>query len=345
MFTAVIVFSGAFLFDFFNIPEQKQDNKQSNETSQQKNRDDKTEQDLEPYATKEGVRTLIGTNAEKIRAEFGEPDRIDPSAYGYDWWIYRDNWQQYMQIGIDGSTVVTILAYGKKLNNGPFEIGGKREDVLTHASPASTVSFEFNHSSYRFELSEEELNKRPLMDLGKNGWAVLYFDEITKTLSGIRYLDSETLLKQKPYALVYRGKLVQPGKMSREEWEKVESGAEKQILDLTNLTRRRFELEPLEWDEETASVAFLHSKEMAEKNYFSHHSPTAGDLGNRLSEGGVAYLIAGENIAAKYTDAAAVVQGWLNSKGHRKNLLKKGYTHLGIGVYEKYYTQNFLKTF
>ncbi|MEK1830243.1 CAP domain-containing protein [Priestia megaterium] len=52
--------------------------------------------------------------------------------------------------------------------------------------------------------------------------------------------------------------------------------------------------------------------------------------------------MAGENIASNYQDGIAAVEGWLNSEGHRKALLNKEFTRLGVGVYEKYYTQNFI---
>ncbi|MGK0698226.1 CAP domain-containing protein [Priestia flexa] len=52
--------------------------------------------------------------------------------------------------------------------------------------------------------------------------------------------------------------------------------------------------------------------------------------------------MAGENIASNYTDGPAAVEGWLNSEGHRKALLNNDFTHLGVGVYEKFYTQNFI---
>lgn len=52
---------------------------------------------------------------------------------------------------------------------------------------------------------------------------------------------------------------------------------------------------------------------------------------------------AGENIAYNYVDGPAAVEGWLNSEGHRKALLNEDYTHLGVGVDHKYYTQNFIK--
>lgn len=58
----------------------------------------------------------------------------------------------------------------------------------------------------------------------------------------------------------------------------------KEIIDITNVIRDRFQLSPLAWDEATAGVAYLHSKEMSDLNYFSHVSPAQGDLGNRLQK-------------------------------------------------------------
>ena len=81
---------------------------------------------------------------------------------------------------------------------------------------------------------------------------------------------------------------------------------------------------------------------MYESDQFSHISEKSGELKDRLEANEVIYQIAGENIAANYLDAPAVIEGWLNSKGHRESLLNEEFTHLGVGVYKKHYTQNFI---
>ena len=81
---------------------------------------------------------------------------------------------------------------------------------------------------------------------------------------------------------------------------------------------------------------------MSESDDFSHTSKKFGSLSDRLEAAKVAYKSAGENIAVNYTDGPAVAEGWLNSKGHRESLLNEEFTHLGVGVYQKYYTQNFI---
>jgi len=171
----------------------------------------------------------------------------------------------------------------------------------------------------------------------------LYIDKYTGTLSSVRFLDTETLLKLRPYELVYFGELqqVEPEEMGQDE--KVEDANELQIFDITNIMRIRFGLNELKWDEKTANVAYGHSKDMAETDVFSHTSEKFGELSDRLKAGEVFYQVAGENIAANYTDAPAVMEGWLNSKGHRESLLNEEFTHIGVGVYKKHYTQNFIQ--
>ena len=156
-------------------------------------------------------------------------------------------------------------------------------------------------------------------------------DKFTGTLSSIRLMDAPTLIKIRPYELVYRGNLLDQKNVEKDE-EKLEHDNEKQIFELTNIIRTRYHIEPLKWDEKTAQVAFNHSIDMYENEEISHTSKKYEELSDRLDEGEVAYKTAGENIAANYIDAPAVVEGWLNSKDHRESLLNKDFTHIGVGV-------------
>jgi uncharacterized protein YkwD len=186
------------------------------------------------------------------------------------------------------------------------------------------------------------LNMRPLGQFG-DVYAQLYIDKFTGNLSSVRFLNAETIIKQRPYEMIYRGKLIDGEQEDELLWKSVEDGTEKEIFDITNVLRLRHHLKPLKWDEKTAQVAYEHSKDMAENNDFSHTSKKFGSLSDRLKTAKVVYQAAGENIAANYTDAPAVVEGWLNSKGHRDALLNKDFSHIGVGVYKKYYTQNFIQ--
>lgn len=243
---------------------------------------------------------------------------------------------------MENKRIVTIFAIGQNLDVAPFEIGQPVEEIFNTHYIDTNFNLEYNGNSYRFELNDTDLNLRPMVQLG-DIFVQLYIDKFTGNLSSVRFLDAPTLIKQRPYELVYNGVLIQAPVPSEEMQRKIDENTEQEIFDITNVLRERNKLKSLKWDENTAKAAFQHSKDMSENNDFSHTSKKFGDLAKRLKTADVVYQAAGENIAANYTDGPAVVEGWLNSKGHREALLNNEYTHLGVGVYQKYYTQNFIE--
>ncbi|WP_111643889.1 CAP domain-containing protein [Paranoxybacillus vitaminiphilus] len=290
----------------------------------------------------QGIMSLIGKSAEEVKKQFGEPVRIDYSAYDYKWWIYNHQPQTYVQIGILKNRVVTVYVCGEKVNVKPFQINQPIKDIFNKIPIDSSIPVSLENGTYRFELSEEDLTFQPLVKLG-DVYAQIYVDRFTGRVSSVRFMDAETLIKMRPYELVYRGKLLAPKLLSVKEQKKVELANAKQILDITNVVRQRHGVEMVRWDEKTSKAAYEHSKDMKENQFFSHESPLHGDLKDRLVSSGVNFQIAGENIAAQYVDGAAAVEGWLNSESHRETLLNEQFTHLGVGVFDKYYTQNFIK--
>ncbi|WP_160720210.1 CAP domain-containing protein [Bacillus sp. USDA818B3_A] len=299
---------------------------------------------------KEGLALLIGQDVSSLEREFGKPIRIDDSMYGYQWYIYNQNYNRYLQAGVENGRVVTIFALGETLNIAPFEIGQPVEEIFNTQFFDTNINLKVNGNTYRFELNDTDLNLRPMVKIG-DIYVQLYIDKFTGNLSSVRFLNAETLVKQQPYELVYRGELIKAPELNEEKLNLVDQSTEQQIFDITNALRIRNKLKPLVWDEKTANAAYEHSKDMAENNDYSHTSKKFGDLANRLKTAKVTYESAGENIAANYTDGPAVVEGWLNSKGHRDSLLNEEFSHLGVGVYshlgegvyKKYYTQNFIR--
>lgn len=290
----------------------------------------------------EGLYSFIGMESSEIKAKLGEPNRIDRSSYDYDWWVYNTNPHDYIQVGIENERVVTVFGTGNDVLVEPFEIGQPIAELRSKGIIKSKISLNVDKSPYRFELTDDEMKTRPLIAMG-NVYVQLYVDTFTSKISSIRFLDGKTLIKLRPYELAYRGELLSAKEVSKSEWKEIEQGNKAQILDITNVIRIRHGLHVLEGDERLASVAYLHSKDMRTNDYFDHNSPTKGGLADRLASGEVSYQLAGENIAAKYVDGIAAVEGWLNSEGHRETLLSEEYNYLGVGVYEKYYTQNFIQ--
>lgn len=126
------------------------------------------------------------------------------------------------------------------------------------------------------------------------------------------------------------------------------SASEKLVYHITNGLRALHNKKALTYCTTAARAAYKHSLDMGTRDYFSHYTPEGKGAEERLRAEGLDMWAYGENIAAGYTDAYQITDGWYNSEGHRENLLIDYYTHLGVGIacvsdsYYKFYgTQNF----
>lgn len=108
---------------------------------------------------------------------------------------------------------------------------------------------------------------------------------------------------------------------------------EEAVLRLVNVERSKNGLKPLSLSSKLTSLAEMKAADMANKNYFSHTSPTYGTPFEMLQKYGVSYRAAGENIAAGQRSAEEVMNAWMNSSGHRANILNAKYTQIGVGYY------------
>jgi uncharacterized YkwD family protein/spore coat assembly protein SafA len=106
---------------------------------------------------------------------------------------------------------------------------------------------------------------------------------------------------------------------------------ENQVVQLTNQQRAKYGLKPLIQDWELSRVARYKAIDMRDKNYFSHTSPTYGDPFTMMKNFGITYRSAAENIAAGQTTPQEVVNAWMNSSGHRANILSTQSTYIGVG--------------
>lgn len=127
-----------------------------------------------------------------------------------------------------------------------------------------------------------------------------------------------------------------------------ENTFEKQVFSLVNQEREKQGLQPLAWNETLAQVARNHSKDMHDRNYMAHTNPDGLSPFDRITNYGVAYTRAAENIAAGQKTPEAVMESWMNSAGHRENILNPNLTEIGVGFYQGnngyqfYWTQCFI---
>ena len=122
------------------------------------------------------------------------------------------------------------------------------------------------------------------------------------------------------------------------------SNYEDEVIRLVNEIRVQNGLKALTKNWELCRVARYKSQDMVDRHYFSHTSPTYGSPFGMMKSFGITYRTAGENIAYGYKTPQAVVDGWMNSSGHRANILNSSYTQIGVGYVANgnYWTQMFI---
>ncbi len=119
---------------------------------------------------------------------------------------------------------------------------------------------------------------------------------------------------------------------------------EQQVIDLVNEIRQNNGLQPLKANWELSRVARYKSQDMCDNRYFSHTSPVYGSPFQMIRNFGISYRRAAENIAKGQRTPQQVVDAWMNSSGHRANILNGSYTQIGVGYVANgnYWTQMFI---
>lgn len=122
---------------------------------------------------------------------------------------------------------------------------------------------------------------------------------------------------------------------------------ENQVVELVNRERVNRGLRPLASNWQLARVARYKSEDMYRNNYFSHQSPVYGSPFDMIRNFGIRFTAAGENIAMGQTSAQSVMNAWMNSPGHRANILNSYFTDIGVGYFNAgtpFWTQMFIRS-
>lgn len=290
----------------------------------------------------EGLSIYIGQQVDKLIEEYGEPDRVEPAHYPYDWWIYQTDAQFMVGVSDDG-VVNQLYTAVEESNIEPFEINQNINDIYRFTIVGSEVDVKIEENHYTFSLNSTDLHTRPLI-IFQDLYAQLYIDEEEEHLEGIRFIDPETLVLHQPYEMTYMGELLVAKPPSSILQLEVNQTAERQIFELTNLIRSKYELNELQSYYALGQLARQNSEQLALEKIAQDETPNSESLPNRLKNADIDFKKAGENTAIDYADPIEAVHGWLNSPDHRKVLLGKDFTHLGTGAYGNYFTEIFIKS-
>jgi len=116
----------------------------------------------------------------------------------------------------------------------------------------------------------------------------------------------------------------------------------KQVAELVNKERAKAGLGPVQLDGALSNVALAKATDMSNNNYFDHTSPTYGSPFDMMKKYGISFMTAGENIAMGQRSPEEVMTQWMNSEGHRQNIMNPAFTKIGVGFTNGYWVQEFI---
>ena len=270
----------------------------------------------------------IGMSYDDVISKVGQPLRKDASEYGFSWLVYHSQYKNYVMVGIENQKVVALFTASDLLNqsNG-LKMGlTKAQMEILLGSPLEYI--------VKGSVSYAQTNDaETAVYLKEDIYVTAYFDQSNAgKLFAIKIIDKSVEEKM----LSHYGSLT----------DALKTAYEKELLDLANVYRVNLKLTPFTWHDGVASVARNHSKDMAVRKFFDHKNPSGYMFYDRLTAAGLNYRSSAENIAAGYINAFAAHCGWINSSGHKANIVGN-FDFQGVGVYFGgpyyiYYTQNFL---
>ncbi|RSL35149.1 hypothetical protein D7Z54_00820 [Salibacterium salarium] len=271
----------------------------------------------------------LGDSETSLKATLGEPKEIEQSRYGFEWYLYHNNYNDYVQIGVeDGEVVAAYSNQNTWQGEHDLDLNDRKSDVLdAYGEPLEYIQ----KGGSQFNVETEDSSSV----FKSNGQYTTFFYDTHRSnlITAVFIIDDEI---EEGFRQYY----AEPDRVLKESFES-------QVFHLTNAQRKRYGKRILEWDDAISETAFSHSVDMARNHFFEHQNLDGEDPFDRMLDDGIHYSDAAENIAYGQVSPLYVHQSWMNSTtGHREALLGD-YHRLGVGVAfdeirkQPYYTQNF----
>ncbi len=280
----------------------------------------------------EGNRIVtLGMNTKNIEKLFGTPCDAIISEYGFVWNIYHNNFKNYIQIGIDNDTVVAMYSNSPDLSFKGLTVGSTKDEA--HAILQKPIDgIVKGDTRYLSNGSDDNANFEVFETDG--AYVTLFYDSLANnSITSVNIIDYDV---EQNFKRLYA-----------EPTQELKESFEKQSFYITNATRAREGLKPYLPQEQLNEIAFAHSSDMVQNDYFSHTDLNGDTVLERGLNHQIDFSAIGENLAMGAQNSLYLHELLMNSEGHRKNILAD-FTHLGTGVAFKdngspYLTQNFLK--
>lgn len=294
-----------------------------------------------------GQRLFIGMSSEALMAVLGEPNRRELTLYGYDWWVYTNQPGGLLLAGVTDNRAVALYTDSPMWRIAEVTPGDSFNKLSGLHTLSENVPFRHQQADITIHLEPKVLLERPLVVINEQA-VTFYLDTARgREVSAIRIMDLRSFLATGGYTMRWRitaGRSLDFGipVLTDAQRQLALGGQERIMLDLVNSFRVRNGLNALLWHDKLADVARGHSRDMFINNFFSHHSVSTGSPSDRVRHANINFRGVGENLVVGTPDSIDAHHGLLNSPGHRETIVLRNFTHLGIGIVERYYTQKFL---
>lgn len=290
-----------------------------------------------------------GTAATDLEMVWGRPDSKGRDLAGLEWWTYKTGHDRILRAGVLDGRLAAIYMTGQYWSfSGDINRDTRPSQAQSRLGISTTTELRWQGGRFIFNCRPEERAGQmpPLVD--QDRVVIFYTDDVDDRIAGVQVMTLAAFMSTDPVGrsgcdVRYSAQAPLPPAPSLNP--NLRTGAElheaRALLDLVNLERHARSLEPLNWHEALARIARSHSQDMHQNGFFSHNSPTSGAPLDRVLAAGINPCGVAENISSGYTDAPATHHAWMNSPGHRRNILEPQVRHFGAGIYGRYFTQNF----
>ena len=279
-------------------------------------------------AAKQSLENLdiqIGLPKTEIESQLGDAKNHTQNEYLTDWYTYHQDYRNFFMISYDNQQQVN----GWFTNHEPFvqKLYKNKQEVHDQlGTPESAI-----------------LKGKTNFILTQNGEFDVYRtdDSFLTIFYDTQEHDSVTAIQ-----VIERSLELANNRLYTYESPELTQGFKQQLFDLTNADRVKHGFSILKQSDQVAETARKHSTDMAQNHYFDHENLQGQSPFDRMTADGLSFTQAGENLAYGQPSAIFAHEGLMNSPGHRKNILHKEFTYLGIGVAfnsdsQPYFTENY----
>jgi len=271
----------------------------------------------------------LGESKAEVERKMGKPKRISMSAYGVNWETYHDHYHNFFMIAYDKNNKVSGMFTNQNLISSSIGIKWGSPKALAEEKLGTPETY-IKKGFVRYQINSQ--GEYDVFHHGDSVITVFYDVHDGNKVTALEVIDDQ--LEENNPTFYAKPSVA------------LEKGFEYQLFDLTNASRVNHGLPVLKWDERVAETARKHSVDMAQHHYFSHENLQNQSPFDRMKRDGIAFTVAGENIAYGQFSSIFAHEGLMNSLGHRENILRKEFRYLGIGVAfndesQPFYTEDF----